>query len=223
MTPTRCVSQDGELVSTTAMNLIFTLVGLLGGLCLSFVLWWLLNHYLVPKLEFSEELSRRPVTYDKQGVRHQFAFKNTGKRSIINIRLKARVRIPLRNKKGTTILNFFDISLSNNEIFEMKPGVMLRMSLDLHDSSSLNTPLLDKSITVKVNARELTVDDLFECYPNAVFFVQIIGTDIYSNATKVFNSKQYKKEDVRSGVFTKRSLDIAPLETWGIKRQSLPD
>jgi len=198
------------------LNMLYTLIGLLGGLCLSFVFWWLLNHHLVPKLKFSEELSRRPISYDKQAVCHQFAFKNIGKRSIINIRLKARVRIKLTNKKGAKILNYFDVSLTNNEIFEMKPGVMLRMSLDVHNSSTLDAPLLNKSIVEKLHKKTLTVDDIFDFYPDGDFFVQIIGTDIYSNATKVFESTHYRKADVRSGVFTGQTLDIAPLESWGI-------
>ncbi|MEW8664532.1 MAG: hypothetical protein AB2557_18940 [Candidatus Thiodiazotropha sp.] len=169
-------------------------------------------------MEFSEELGRRPITYDKQAVRHQFAFKNIGKRSIINIRLKARVRIKLNNRRGDKIINYFDVSLSNNEIFEMKPGVMFRMSLDVHKSSTLDTPLLNESVVEKLHAKTLTVDDVLDFYHDASFFVQIIGTDIYSNATKVFQSPQYKKADIRSGVFTGQSLDIAPLDSWGIKQ-----
>ncbi|MGY8873175.1 MAG: hypothetical protein ACKVJE_22345 [Pseudomonadales bacterium] len=42
------------------------IIGLLGGLVLSFGLWWILNHRLVPMFVFSEELSKRPIDHDLQ-------------------------------------------------------------------------------------------------------------------------------------------------------------
>jgi|APMed6443717190_1056831.scaffolds.fasta_scaffold92909_1 hypothetical protein len=203
-----------------------TLLGLFGGFGLSYFLWWYLNHRLVPKIEFSEELSRRPIDYDKQAVRHQFAFKNIGKRSIVNIRLKARIRINDPRKRGVNIFNYFDIAINDNngEIFEMKPGVMLRISVDVHKSKNLDNPLLDNFLLQKLKTEDITLDDIFFIYPDSVFFVQIIGTDIYSNATKVFVSKMYAKDDVRSGVFKGKELSIAAYfsttEPWECKKLS---
>jgi len=195
---------------------MFTVIGLLGGFVLSFLLWWMLNHQMVPIIEFAEEVSRRPITYDRQTTRHQFALKNTGARSIINVRLKARLRIKDPRKRGSNVLNYYDISLSNNELFELKPDDRVAMSLDFHNSTSLNDRLLDPNIIKKLVAETLTLDDVLDCYPDAIFYIQVIGTDIYSHATKVFQSQLYAQADIRNGVFEAKSLNIAPLKSWGL-------
>ncbi|MCG7981014.1 MAG: hypothetical protein G8D81_15150 [gamma proteobacterium symbiont of Clathrolucina costata] len=186
------------------------ILGLFGGVGLSFSLWWILNHHLVPVIEFSEELSRRPIDFDKQPYRHQFAFKNAGTRSVINVRIKAKLLIVDPRKRGVQITNYFDIKLSSDDIFEMKPGVMLRMSPDIHMSESLDTPLIDSELLMKLKSKEITLDDIFDTYSDAKFYVQIIATDIYSHATKVFQSKLYARSDVRNGVFRGAGLDITP-------------
>ncbi|MBT8112812.1 MAG: hypothetical protein KJO47_03945, partial [Gammaproteobacteria bacterium] len=171
---------------------------------------------MVPIIEFAEEVSRRPIAYDRQTTRHQFAFKNTGARPIINVRLKARLRIKDPRKRGSNVLNYYDIALSNNELFELKPDDRVAMSLDFHNSTSLNDRLLDPNIIKKLVAEILTLDDVLDCYPDAVFYIQVIGTDIYSHATKVFQSKLYARADIRNGVFEAKSLNIAPLKNWGL-------
>lgn len=189
------------------------LIGLLGGFGLSFSLWWLLNHYLVPNIAFAEELSRRPINYDGQPYRHQFAFKNIGKRAVINVRLKARLRIIDPKKRGSTIKNYYDIHLSNNELFQLKPGTMRFMSVNFHESKSLDARILDREINKKRKDMKLTLDDVFDVYPDASLFIELIATDIYSSATKVFESKSYCKGDVRNGIFRKGCLDVQPLRT----------
>ena len=149
--------------------------------------------------------------YGPREFAYQFAFKNVGRRSIINVRLKARLRINDPRKRGGDILNYWDLALTNNVLFELKPGVKLRFSFDVHNSKSLETPLLDSSISTKLKTEEILLDDIFAIYPDAVFFVQIIGTDIYSHATKVFQSRNYSRRDIRNGKFKGTCLDIAPL------------
>ncbi len=186
-------------------------VGLLGGFAFSFILWWFLNHKLVPIVRFSEEVTKKPLSYGEHRFGYQFAVKNIGARSIINIRIKARLRIRDVRKTGTRYLNYYDIALLSDEIFEMKPGSMVMLSLLFNKSKSLESPAIDARLASVYDAKQLTLDDIFSIYPDAVVFVQLIGTDIYSNATKVFRSNLYSRRDVRLGRFRRRCLDVAPL------------
>lgn len=202
---------------------IFLLLGVFGGFALSFIFWWWVNHRLVPSISFSEELSKRPIDYDKQRYRHQFAFKNTGARSIVNIRIKARLQIIDPRKRGSIIKNYFDVALSNNEVFELKPERMIRMAPMLHQSTALGSPILDERLGQALNNETLTLDDVFEIYPDALFYVEAIGTDIYSNATKVFQSKFYGRADVRLGIYKGRLLEITALEKPSIPSAAAED
>lgn len=202
---------------------VFLLLGLFGGFFLSFAFWYYINHRLVPEISFSPELSKRKVTFDEIGYRYQFAFKNTGKRSVVNVRIKARLCVIDPLKRGNNIENFFDIALTNNDIFELKPTQMLRFAFMLHNSSSLDGKILDRSIQDLFKSGHVTLDDVFTVYPSAYCFVQIIGTDSYSNATKVFHSKMYGKKDIRNGVFRGKALDVvAPLSTSASLEEKSP-
>lgn len=187
---------------------IFLLLGLVGGFGLSFAFWWWVNHRLVPEISFSKELGKRSIEYDKPPFRHQFAFKNVGKRSVVNIRLKVRLVIVDPLRRGSTLKNFFDIALPNYEIFELKPGEMMRMALQVHRSDRLHSMIIDESLRAMVINEDATLDDIFETYPNAYLYVQLIGTDVYSHATKVFQSVNYRKQDVRKGTFKEKSLVV---------------
>ena len=189
----------------------FTLAGVFGGFALSIVLWWWLNHKLVPELGLCEELSRRPITYDSQSFRYYFAFKNLGKRSTIDIKIKARLCVPDALHTGSNIKNYFDIALSNYEVFELKPNEMIRMALMLHESSSLKSTAIDRNIREKLSDRTLTLDDIFNEYNESYVYFDIICTDIYSGSRKVFNSRAYHRRDTRSGRFVGRSLEIRRL------------
>ena len=191
---------------------IFLLLGMSGGFLLSFVFWWWINHRLVPEISFSEELSKRPIEYDQQEYRHQFAFKNTGARLIINIRIKARLVITDPRKNGSLELNYYNITLSNYEFFELEPERTIFMAPLLAQSIGLETQILDEALTTSRRANTLTLEGVFDIYPDSFFYVQAIGTDIYSNATKVFQSKNYKRQDVRLGVFKRGSLNISALK-----------
>lgn len=187
---------------------IFLFLGLTGGFGLSFAFWWWVNHHLVPDVAFSKEVGKRSIDYDKQPFRHQFAFKNVGKRSVVNIRLKVRLVIVDPLGRGSSIRNFFDIALPNHELFELRPNELMRMALLVHRSDRLKSTIIDDKLRNLVVNEDATLDDVFEVYPDAYFYVQLIGTDVYSNATKVFQSVNYSKQDVRTGVFKGKSLHV---------------
>jgi len=192
----------------TVENWFFALFGLFGGISFSVVFWFALNHYFVPAIKFSPELSRRYIDYDNQNVRDQFAFKNVGKRAVINIKIKVRLAIPDPRKIGSNITNFYNLHLINTELFQLKPGRMVRMAPLPHLSTSLDTTLLDTRLHKKREDGSLTLSDIFDIYPESFMYVQLIGTDVYSHATKVFVSQHYKKGDARLGVFRGRDLNV---------------
>ncbi|MHA1527575.1 MAG: hypothetical protein ACTSVG_01040 [Alphaproteobacteria bacterium] len=180
--------------------------GLIGGLLLSFVFWWVLNHRMVPSLRFADEIGRREIDFDDPSHRYQFAFKNVGRRDALDLRIKARIRIKDILKTGGIILNTYDIALSNNEIFKLAPGRMKRMSLLFHESECFGQSIFSDPIQEKLGEGTLTLDDVLQEYEIAQVDIQIIATDSFSNAMKVFNSKRYTSDDVKTGVFKGQEL-----------------
>lgn len=192
-------------------DVVLLLLGLFGGLALSFALWWWLNHKLVPDITFSEELSSRPIDYDDQGSRCQIAIKNNGSRSAIDVRIKADLVITDALGRGNSLKNFLSLELNGDEVFELGSQVARKYTFMPHESEALTSKIVCERLRKRLEDKTLVLEDIFHEYENCYVQVSVIATDIYSRATRVFVSRKYFSRDVRQGVFIGHDLRIYPL------------
>ncbi len=60
------------------------IIGVATGLVSSFLVWWFLFHFLVPKINFSEKISKS-IENDKPI--YKFKFENAGSRKLIDLQI----------------------------------------------------------------------------------------------------------------------------------------
>lgn len=183
------------------------LVGAVLGIGSSGAFWWIQNHVLTPRFEFSEEMCRRSAPHLKTGVMHQIKFRNCGRRDAFNVRIRVRLAIKDIRRVGSTYTNFYTLELSNSEYFLVR-----------RDESFVITPRPDLSptlsevpsddITRGLEDGTLTMDDIYRSYPHSRIYIQMIATDRFSASLRYFRSKRYFERDVRSGAFKPYTLDI---------------
>ncbi|MDV7145938.1 hypothetical protein R3X27_24950 [Tropicimonas sp. TH_r6] len=194
---------------------VFLFLGLFGGFAVSIAFWWLINHYFVPNLEFSVEVSRSKVGFYKSGVRHQIAIKNCGQRDAYNVKLRVRLKIKDILNNGGKLWDFMDLSVSDSEYFILRKGSMFRITPLSQTTSGFSRPMFPSEIREKYEQGVLTLDDLFSNYEEMRMFIEVIATDRFSGGAKYFRSKEYSKRDIRNGVFKGRNH-------LSIHRQSKP-
>ena len=186
---------------TDSVSWIFLALGLLGGLALSALFWWIMNHIMVPDLQFSPEVSRSKAGFIQSGIRYQIAMKNCGRRDSYNIKCRVRLRIVDILQNGGTLPDFVLVAVSSNEFFILGKGVMFRVTPRVDLTEGFSDELYPSSIRRKFADGLLTLDDIFEEYTDVRIFVEAIGTDRFSGGAKYFRSKEYTKHDIRNGVF----------------------
>ena len=201
---------------------IFLLLGLLGGFALSVLFWWITNHNLVPKLEFSEEISRSKVGFYKSGIRHQVAIKNCGKRDAYNVKLRIQLKIKDKLNNGGSLWDYVDIYGSGGGYFVLRKGSMFRITPTAHSTNGFSRESFPAEIRDKYENGTLTLDDVFYNYKEVRLFIEVIATDRFSGGAKYFRSKEYTKHDIRNGVFKGRDhLSIHRQARPSSRRQSL--
>lgn len=183
------------------MSWVFLVIGLLGGFGLSVIFWWITNHYLVPDIQFSEEVSRSDVGFLNSGVRHQIAIKNCGNRDAYNVKFRVRMKIKDILQNGGTLWDYMDIVVSDTEYFVLKKGIMFRVTPVAHRTSGFSQAVFPSNIRQRYKEENLTLDDLFDQYEEIRIFMEVIATDRFSEGAKYFRSKEYSKHDIRNGVF----------------------
>jgi len=188
--------------------LLFLGAGL--GLILSFLFWLLTNHFLVSKLVFSEHLAKSAANQNISGLKHQFAIKNIGNRSAIDVQLRARIRIFDIKRSGGKLWDTYDLTIRGNHLMRFKNNTMLRYSIHTHLTERFDRKIFGDDINKLRAERTLTLDHFFEKYERVEVYIEALATDRFSGARKYFTSKRLKEEDVVTGVFVKRKLKPVP-------------
>ena len=183
------------------------LFGAILGIGSSGAFWWIQNHVFVPRFEFSEEMCRRSAPHLKTGVMHHIKFRNCGKRDAFNVRLRVRLAIKDIRRIGSTYTTFYTLELSNPEYFLVRQGESF-VIVPRPDKSSILSEVPDEGIRRSLAEGVLTLDDIYDTYPHARVYVQMIATDRFSTSLRYIRSKRYFDRDIRTGAFRPKTLDV---------------
>lgn len=195
------------------------IAGLIAGLGTNLLSWWLLAHWVTPKVEFSPCISRlRTAVTDKDqsGFRYRVKCRNAGRRGVIDIDLSAKLRIEgLRIGRTTVVVIPWtsDGEKRANVIRlpPLKPGEraarVLRFYINSVDAFRTKS-IYPVDFRRRAEERALRLEDILGLGTKAWIQIAAFGYDEFSGARKLFLSKSYTAQDIKDGEFVIAGLDI---------------
>ena len=192
--------------------LISISIGFIFGIIASLLAWWFQSHLIVPNIQFSPYISKIPSVENKSGYKYRFKLENSGKRSVIDIEIMARLRIkgagdfPNNWRVYYITLDNFGIGYKIPIITrkkEKKSGHII--TLDVNEIVEFkNLERLERypdNIKLKAKENTLLLEDLLSLGSEANIRIEAFGFDEFSGARKFFSSKFYTIHDIREGRF----------------------
>jgi hypothetical protein len=186
------------------LSLAFVVTNLLSfvlGFAASFLVWWLLQHRWIPKIKFAEELNKYQIPSGP--FIYRCAFVNSGKRDIIDV--EVIVRIGVYKFMGATGWAYHTIKTNSSRIPVLSPKKRrvvrlfdMREKIEFIDAPSKS--LRDKVVACK------TLSDVLSLGKDATVQIHVFGYDSFSGTRRHFESKLYRKGDIRLGRY--KDLDV---------------
>lgn len=195
-------------------------IGLFVGLFTSFFSWWVLFRWMAPKITLSDHISKTksstPIENDedKSGWRYRFKFENSGRRPVIDLEVRAYVRIKGLYGPDSGIWESVQIPVRTDggEVYSRtligpvrKTKLRTRLKLYLNKADYFRRPEFPPSIRDKAMQRTLTLEDLLNSGTASEVRVIVSGFDELTGARKV-SEKLYKLENVKQGDFERKGL-----------------
>ena len=196
-------------------------IGFLFGIIASLLAWWFQSHLIVPNIQFSPFIGKIPSVENKSGYKYRIKLENSGKRSVIDIEIMARLRIKgvgdFPNNWKVYYIPLGDLGIT------FRIPIMTRkktktsghtITLDIHEVVEFKK--LEKlerfpdNIKQKAKENTLLLEDLLSLGSEANVRIEAFGFDEFSGARKFFKSKFYTIRDIKEGRFYD-GLDIKKL------------
>jgi hypothetical protein len=196
-------------------DFILVLAGGIVGFITSFLVWWFTTRKIVPKIRFSDKISKMPDDNNPSGYTYKVRFKNIGTRDIIDISIYGLLRIKGLCKYDKELLQVIKLPIGvNNHILispcEKKDNKGIRQcQIKIHDCDRFARPLYGDEINKLVAEGKLTLEKVLSLGTYSELKFVLIGTDRYSGARKYIESdKLYNIDDIVDGYHASGSLDI---------------
>lgn len=188
-------------------------IGVPIGIVCSLLAWWLLFHGIVPKLRFSNRISKIESKENAGRFRYRVKFENHGRRRIVNLEISVCLNIRgLSDNSPETwdVVNFKLKSPTNHPFIDPvnKKGIRRFVILDINNTPDFSQKIYPQSIRNKHQVNQLSLEDLFQLGNETSVRVSILGEDAYSGSRKLFQSKKYKIDDIKNSPFKLYSLKI---------------
>lgn len=174
-------------------------------------------------MRFSDFISKSEyskIGHDKSGWRYSVKFENSGRRTIIDLEVVARLSIPnlVPNKKRTHVF-LVPLNPDGNLSFRWPESLPLgKTDKSRHLSrfyinsavEHLDRPPYPDNIRKKARLGTLTLEELLGLDQEAKLKVYAFGYDKFSGTRKLFVSHPYGIEDIKKGSFSEDGMDIVP-------------
>lgn len=168
------------------------------GLLASYIVWWIIAHLIVPRVEFSNKIAKRQFGQDV--TQYQIAFKNAGRRSMVDLEIV--VRIGVYKFMGATGWAYHEVGTNARRVPDLKPGQLSRRVVRIFDTrhpiSFVDAP--SRKIKDELE-RHRTLEGILGIEEDAAVRVHVFGYDSFSGTRKLFQSKEYRSGDISLGRF----------------------
>lgn len=177
------------------------------GLVSSFVIWWLSTHFWIPRIRFSEELAEYELPNGERFF--QIAFKNIGRREIIDI--EVQVRVGIFGFLGTNEWAYHTVTSNSSRIPLLSKGKRRRVRVydSREDVEFIDRP--SKSLRDEIEKCR-SLRDVLQLGTDGTVRVHVLGFDEFGGARKHYCSKPYRLQDIRKGTF--KDLDVVQNERF---------
>jgi hypothetical protein len=189
--------------------------GLISGVIASFMFWFIMTHFMVPKIEFSKKITKLPSKNTNSSFKYQFKFHNANrKNNVLDVSIHATVYFPDYPKKGTTTL--YEIPVDTRKIMELEPKTnkfsrpARKITLMLEDKifiKEFNKSQNPENLKLSCHERNMKLEDLFSLCSNSHIRVYVAAIDGFSGSRKVFKSHNYTKHSIVESQFIKGTLE----------------
>lgn len=189
------------MFSTFLTNLFPHVSSLFLGVGSSFFAWWLLQHYLTPHASFSQELAKYKVPGG--GTIYLSAFKNTGRRRMVDIEVIARIGV--REYNGAAGWAYFSVRTNAARLPELEKNRrgVVRIFDDREELSFLDAP--SKGLRDEVE-RCGDLEEILCLGIDATIEIHVFCTDSFSGTRRHMKSQEYNRLSIRNGRF--RGLNV---------------
>lgn len=181
-------------------------IPLLGGIALSTLFWYCITHLIVPKVAFSEQITKR-FTMDGKPVYELRLANASRRRAIVDLYISVLVITTglkmFPGSRGTTTI-VLPVSHYAHSILHLRPRKgfrVIRLDLDetfrAADEYHRRTFALDKYDPAGKNALEY----LLSQGENGSLVVEMLAYDGWSGSRKYFQSPSYRTQSIVHGQF----------------------
>lgn len=184
------------------------LLGVPVGMLSSFAIWWWVTHSMVPIIRFAYSISKRETDEVKSGFRYRCKIKNTGRRAIIDVEIIARLRIKGLREELPNNSVMIKLDVSSDRIPIIRPNRVKIITILPEMNDKFKHDPYPEDIQKKANDGIITLDDLLNIGKYSYLIVSVFGYDEYSGTRKLFESKKYRKNDVKLGLFEKSMMGV---------------
>ena len=195
--------------------LLSIIVSTLTGVATSYFVWWLTFKYWVPRIKFSDFISKTPTNENASGYRYRIKFENSGKRNVIDVEVLIRLRIKgIRSglPSNWEVVYLPTSSLEYKRVAIVRPvaeeGLRPVLEIKAYECDFFHKAFFPPAIQTRSAAGTLTLDDILQLGTDAEFQILVLGYDDYSGARKFFESKKYRSADIKDGFYDINSLNL---------------
>ncbi|MDG4559670.1 MAG: hypothetical protein P9E88_00090 [Candidatus Competibacter sp.] len=181
------------------MEIVGLLIGIPLGVLASLIAWWVVAHFVVPKLEFSPDISRISRPEKPSGMTYRIKFKNSGMRDIIDVEVFAELRIKGLNSEVPDNYEITRIYIDDPRMPIIRSGISKLISLRPELTDRFDKPIFGQIINQKRQSETLMMEDLLESGESATLTVYVFCYDRWSGSRKMYESNKYILSDIRSG------------------------
>ncbi|MDT3738220.1 MAG: hypothetical protein RO257_01825 [Candidatus Kapabacteria bacterium] len=210
---------------TTTDMILSTIIGMLS----SYLVWYLIYKLLVPRIRFSDKISKMESIDSKSKYKYRIKLENSGYRDIIDINISAKFSIIGLNGKSyqnrnivyletsfdgyipilrsLKTLNYFLKKVEKNNSDNIHKTLRNLIRVYPNKKKEFSREYYPDYIKNKVKKEELTMEDIFNIGSDAFLEIIFSGTDSFSNSKKIY-VKKYTLKDIINKPFKTGSLSI---------------
>ena len=167
--------------------------GFLLGIVASVSVWYVLEHLLVPRVEFLPAIYRSKTQENPSGYKYRVKFRNIGRREILDFELFAKLR--LRGVSSTANWRAVYIPIDDSRIPRIpshrKSGKRLAVQLLVSEIPDHAAAFLPSELKSARDNGSLTLENLMAFGNEGTLEIVGFGYDAFSGTRKVFQSKVY--------------------------------
>ena len=179
------------------------LSGIVSGITTVLILWGWKNYLFIPKVFFGHDICKIDYGTDTNG--YAFIFQNTGRRHILDFKVNASLYLPGILPWDTNISRKFTIPTAINRFILKGNPVSTRFRFE-ECAELFSCQHIPSTLKLDIQRKKDALEKIFAFCPRAYLIVYIMGYDEQTGIRKVFESKPYRREDIKCGTFDRKSL-----------------